>query len=465
MYSNVAEIVPIPEEPSEDYGLETVYPLFFHPLGDWQEAGPFVTALNFDVEYDEDIFYFSNSGVGMSARIKLMDSDGNLLSASDTPALPYEYDEIDEFDYKCGTTNLTDFSNPEEGECPEMTVCEDEIALSEFADCTSAMNCHMMSSMTTKAVSRTALFSHQMIPHHQNAINMAKSLLKQHEFVCEIGGIVEEGAVIPWECELIPILYDIINVQNAQIVDLRKVLSDKEYNEYENCDVDFTKAASAQVSRFLAEPDFMKEDTGRGLEETAEESEECAYEHGIECTPCEGTDGICRVMVSVDLYAGEWGYYTFEGCEGVNPTLNLEIGRTYIFDQRDVSNHYHLIGFSYEADGAHVGVDELEPGIAPGNSDCDEDMTCPAPMYYLDNRYKGKYSNNKKMGVPPTTDKEDFGLDAVEPLFFHPLADWEGYGVFATALMFDDENFTEDIFYFCHVRIFRYIFVKCFMRN
>jgi len=37
-----------------------------------------------------------------------------------------------------------------------------------------------MAGMTNKATSKSevALFVHQMIPHHQNAVNMAKALLK-----------------------------------------------------------------------------------------------------------------------------------------------------------------------------------------------------------------------------------------------------------------------------------------------
>merc|ERR1719214_451965 len=121
--------------------------------------------------------------------------------------------------------------------------------------------------MTTKAVSRTAMFSHQMIPHHQNAINMAKSLLKQHEFVCEIGGIVEEGAVIPWECELIPILYDIMNTQASQNIDMRDALSQLGEEEYANCDVDFSMPSGVTPSRKLSEPEFIKEETQRKAEE------------------------------------------------------------------------------------------------------------------------------------------------------------------------------------------------------
>ena len=59
------------------------------------------------------------------------------------------------------------------------------------------------------------------------------------------------------------------------------------------------------------------------------------------------------------------GYFQIEGCEGVNPTLHLTVGQTYKFDQSDITNWYHLVGFAYEADGAHVPVDELEPGRCP----------------------------------------------------------------------------------------------------
>ena len=57
------------------------------------------------------------------------------------------------------------------------------------------------------------------------------------------------------------------------------------------------------------------------------------------------------------------GYFQIEGCDGVNPTLHLTVGKTYKFDQSDITNWYHLVGFAYEADGAHVPVDELEPGM------------------------------------------------------------------------------------------------------
>jgi len=457
-YSNIPNLVPIPTEPSDDFGLDTVEPLFFHPMGDWQGYGPFVTALNFDITFDQDIFYFCHVHAGMTGRIKLLDVEGNMLSTENKPLIPYEYNTIDQLDYECGTYNLTAYENLEDtDQCPDIFVCEDGIKPdTDFPKCMQAMNCQMMGSMTTNAVGTTALFCHQMIPHHENAVNMAKSLLYLHDIICQLEGPTEEGAVVPWECDLAPVLYDIINTQNSQIIDFYSALEQLGADAYANCDVEFEDYGDNVIfSRYLAEQQEGQQEQQLHRETAGEEEDEgkCTYNSGIDCTPCKDTDGDCVVKVGVNLLAGEWGYFIVEGCEGVNPTLELTIGRTYLFDQSDESNWYHLIGFSYEADGAHAGVDELEPSIVPPGSDstCDVTLSCPAPMYYMNGTYTGSYSNIPSLVSVPTEPSDDFGLDTVEPLFFHPIGDWQGYGPFVTALNFDDENVDQDIFYFCHV--------------
>lgn len=324
--------------------------------------------------------------------------------------------------------------------CPGFFVCADEAEpKSDYAKCVEAMNCHMMQSMTTMAAGISELFSHQMIPHHQNAINMAKALLKAHpgQLLCGTTGAVEEGASQPWACDLLPVLYDIINVQNSQIIDMRDALDQLEAPEYNNCEVRFTD---------LTEPATQRVRQRAAQEESAAQP----FEMGVDCEPCAGTpvDEQCDVVMRIQHHAGELGYYMIDGCTGVNPTLHLTKGKTYKFDQTDKSNWYHLIGFAYFPDGAHEGVDELEPGIAPGNSACADDNTCPAPMYFMDGAYQGEFSNIE--AVAPLMGSEDFGLDAVEPLFFHPLGEWEGYGAFETYLNFD-QDYDKDIFYFCHL--------------
>lgn len=80
-------------------------------------------------------------------------------------------------------------------------------------------------------------------------------------------------------------------------------------------------------------------------------------------------------------------------------------------------------------------------------------MTCSAPMYYVDGEYKGSYSNNEDL-LALTNGEDNFGLDDYEPLFFHPLPEWIGYGEFSVFLKVDDDtDFSRDIFYFCHVSI------------
>ena len=119
-------------------------------------------------------------------RIKLT-RNGKVLHGLDTPSLGYTYDYdtpiLSDFDKECGTFGLGNFQLPNNPYCPDRFVCGTDPTVDEdlhrFAQCIDAMNCHMMAGMSTRASStRAALFVHQMIPHHQNAVNMAKALNK-----------------------------------------------------------------------------------------------------------------------------------------------------------------------------------------------------------------------------------------------------------------------------------------------
>lgn len=62
---------------------------------------------------------------------------------------------------------------------------------------------------------------------------------------------------------------------------------------------------------------------------------------GINCVATCETD-ICTFNAKVNLYAGELGYFTFEECgDVVNPTLGIELGKTYRFVQ--VRRIYELV--------------------------------------------------------------------------------------------------------------------------
>lgn len=158
----------------------------------------------------------------MSGRIKLL-QNGKAINSADSPELGYSYDDLSTFDQTCGTYDLDRFQVPNDS-CPHTFVCETSNSsrmLSQYSDCINAMNCAMLNGMTVgvSASSPVSLFIHQMIPHHQNAVNMAKATLKYGSGSC---GDLTNAA--DQDCVLEIILRSIINNQNDQIQQMRKVL-------------------------------------------------------------------------------------------------------------------------------------------------------------------------------------------------------------------------------------------------
>ena len=171
----------------------------------------------------------------MSGRIKLL-KNGKPVNAEPAPAIPYEYDKPGAFDKQCGTFGLDAFQLPHE-ECLSKYVCdvpENNPDLRQFSDCIDAMDCSMMAGMTTgvSADSTIALFNHQMVPHHQNAVNMAKALLKSGKVVC--ADITDEDSDM---CVMEQILYEIVNNQNYQIQLMRSVNEELTYPQTDDCKV------------------------------------------------------------------------------------------------------------------------------------------------------------------------------------------------------------------------------------
>ena len=117
---------------------------------------------------------------------------------------------------------------------------------------------------------------------------MAKSLLKHSEFSCT-SLEVEEGEDAPLGCEMIPLLMDIINTQNHQIIDMESVLEEQRAPKYADCQVEM----------------LGELDVGRKMQ--GEEEVAGAYEHGLECKPCESVGGECEIKVKIDFYSSELG--------------------------------------------------------------------------------------------------------------------------------------------------------------
>lgn len=159
--------------------------------------------------------------------------NGSPVNSVDDPPLGYDYYVPSDFDQNCGTWDLDRFQLPN-NQCPAAFVCNADSAdalTQAYSTCTDAMDCHQFAGMTTgtSANSVEALFIHQMIPHHQNAVNMAKTLLKTGLVDCSD---VTSGTP---ECVMHVIMREIINGQNHQIQMMRDYLEAMKYPAADDC--------------------------------------------------------------------------------------------------------------------------------------------------------------------------------------------------------------------------------------
>ena len=194
----------------------------------------------------------------MTARIKLIGSDGSMLSESNTPEIPYEYSCVSPYDRECGTYDLERFQTSSNPQCPESFVCyEGAGTIGEMVDCINSMDCAMLSGMTVyygdegkdSRMNDVILFLREMIPHHQNAVNMAKNLLISGEVDCNLEGPVEEGEAVSTACLLDPIIRGIINTQNSQIITMQGLLEAFGVPETQDCTV--AKGSDAAIVKSL----------------------------------------------------------------------------------------------------------------------------------------------------------------------------------------------------------------------
>ena len=162
-----------------------------------------------------------------------------------------------------------------------------------------------------------------------------------------------------------------------------------------------------------------------------------------------GPEEICTFKFSIDIFAGNTGYYRVEGCEEIQPTLGMRANVTYIFDQTNETNWFHPLGFAYGPDGVYRDNPELEKGEKGPLSTvvCDADSGtsdpfCDFPQYKL---------NGENLCSDPGDCFEDFGLDEYEGVFFSGgRDDWLDAGNFTIELTISDPATTE-LFYFCHI--------------
>ena len=96
-----------------------------------------------------------------------------------------------------------------------------------------------------QATADSALFIHQMIPHHENAVNTAKTLLKTGNLLCP--DLTDTGNP---DCVLEGILLEIVANQNHQIQRMQSFLETHRYPLTDNCDV-YVKTITAEEVALL----------------------------------------------------------------------------------------------------------------------------------------------------------------------------------------------------------------------
>jgi hypothetical protein len=177
-----------------------------------------------------DLFYMCNVHNNMAGRIKVYEN-GAPLNSEDTPALLKEPDVVSAYDQSCGTVGVGDYTRSS-GKCPaDAFICTEGDETPEqllFGECMYALDCHMNYNMKSILANSDPIvtFIHQMIPHHQNAVNMAKALLKTNTL----------DASDEDDREMEHMMWAIINGQNFQIHQMQDYLAAKSYAESDICE-------------------------------------------------------------------------------------------------------------------------------------------------------------------------------------------------------------------------------------
>eukprot|EP00435_Cladocopium_sp_Y103_P020821 s4283_g5.t1 len=226
-----------------DTGLDCYEPEFFYPRGDWMAkkytAELTITQAMADQSHGGVIYYFCHihskmsgriiiknaDGSAMSGRIIIKNADGSAVTQANGQPLPnpqelslYSPVLLSGVDHACGTHGIESFAGGGSRQCSERFLCGK--LTTTFEKCMQAIDCKMKEEMLSHTSSdhadKVAIFMQQMIPHHDNAVNMAKILFKQVD-AATIDAAIEEGG-------LTDMLNDIINVQNFQIHQFRNYL-------------------------------------------------------------------------------------------------------------------------------------------------------------------------------------------------------------------------------------------------
>lgn len=444
------------------FGLDAYEPLFFNSEDWWKEYGkapkkPFYVTLKIpsDATYTR-IYYFCHIHHGMSAEIEVVGSSASsktVISAAHlgkmtqesaqaiyTKIVSSEQPQLSAFDKKCGTHISTGFQpGAKHSTCVGSTWLCGETS-GDFAECLQAVDCQMHHAMAVSipstSTSKFATFARQMIPHHQNAVAMAKVLKKFHK----ASHAVNSGPDYPkagtedqdsaWADGLIRSL---INAQNHQIQQMQDWLEANQKTGLAG-----TSTMCYTKRRRLRSEEKETANLTAFMQEMSPPARQLGAHMGKKCDKTASSP--TTIKLKWNAYVSEWGAYEVEGCTGINPKLTLTAGTVYTFDQSDISNWYHPVGFSYIAGGAHEECTASDGKVG----ECPE-LGGESPKSTLQYYVKD---------VAVTNDESGFGLDAYEPLFFNSQDWWTEESKtkpFKVTLTIPADASYTRIYYFCHI--------------
>jgi hypothetical protein len=158
--------------------LDNYIPSFSVPLDQWKKHA-YSVKLTIPVgSLTSQLFYYCHRHEGMSGVINVANAPpyNNALTTPWDPATYYPQQTT--FDRACGTGQISAYHLRADTLCPNQEfLCSPHD--DQFSQCMQAIDCKMNSEMRVEETDNPlALFMHQMVPHHENAISMARIALK-----------------------------------------------------------------------------------------------------------------------------------------------------------------------------------------------------------------------------------------------------------------------------------------------
>jgi len=211
--------------------LDDYEPLFFMPLSIWATHEFKIEFKVTDASFAKSIVYFCHIHNKMSGLMNIVGGTGSEVANLYTPLVNPQ------FDTTCGTSGCSDYTTGGSMACTNHQFLCGTVD-SSFLQCMNAIDCamHMQMQTTNTAGNNVASFMQQMIPHHLNAVNMARILLKKSATYGDNTLGVNIAMSAPGEYDGVEeMLLAMVNTQNYQVSEMRKWLLEKGFEITSTC--------------------------------------------------------------------------------------------------------------------------------------------------------------------------------------------------------------------------------------